>query len=320
MRRYLLLVVAACTIPGQRAERRRPGRRQLMPTGPIETRITQAPAMFSKDEVARFEFTSNVASAKFTCRIDDKRLSIAHRRSRRSSRTARITSRYARPIATAPASPPSICGRSTPSRRKPTLTTAPPANDNSTTVTFEFSANEDERHVRVLARLERVRGVPQRRLVRSARRRRAYVRGAREGSRRQRRCVAGEAQMGCRHLDARHALRRRTAELDARAGPRRSRSSRPMRAPARSSSARSTTIRSSFARRRAPTSLSKASTRSRFACVISVGNFDPTPATATWSVDPTPPRRRSRVLRAGAVPRHARASRSRRMSRASRSS
>ena len=73
--RYLLtaLAIAACHVPDKQAPDGdggvdAPG--DTGPTGPIDTTITSAPPMFSNMGQARFEFTSNVADAEFTCSVD----------------------------------------------------------------------------------------------------------------------------------------------------------------------------------------------------------------------------------------------------------
>ncbi len=145
MRRYLLVVVAACTIPDKEPSDDGLGGGSSMPTGPIDTRITQAPAMFSKDEVARFEFTSNLAAAKFVCRIDDKQpVDCTSPFSKKlDDGSHRFSVRANDGNGTSDDSPAEHLWTIDTVAPKTTLTVAPPATDNSTMVTFEFSANED---------------------------------------------------------------------------------------------------------------------------------------------------------------------------------
>src|SRR6476661_2291554 len=73
--RYLLvfLAIAACRVPDKEAPGGDGGTDAPGDTGgsgPIDTTITSAPMAFSNTGQAHFEFTSNVASAEFSCSVD----------------------------------------------------------------------------------------------------------------------------------------------------------------------------------------------------------------------------------------------------------
>jgi hypothetical protein len=141
----VLLVLASCSVPEKNPSGGGDGSNDSgAPTGPLETMITEAPSEFSNTALATFRFAANVETAKFECSIDGE-------------------------IATACTSPFSINlsdgshtfavratdgngeEDSTPAEHvwlidtvapTTTLTMTPPAADNSTMVTFEFMSNE----------------------------------------------------------------------------------------------------------------------------------------------------------------------------------
>ena len=138
-----LLVLAACSVPHKQAATDA-GTDTWMPGQPIETHITSAPAEFSNTAVATFEFESNYPAAHFECSID-------------SEPAAACTSPFSRTLGdgshtfSVRASDWDGNGDDTPAEHiwtidtvapDTTLTQMPPAADNSTMVTFAFTSNE----------------------------------------------------------------------------------------------------------------------------------------------------------------------------------
>jgi hypothetical protein len=68
----VVLVVVACDVPDKQApgDGDVDGPGSAGPTGPFDTMITSQPPAFSNMAEARFEFTSNIATAQFMCSID----------------------------------------------------------------------------------------------------------------------------------------------------------------------------------------------------------------------------------------------------------
>jgi len=144
MRALILIFGVACQVPDKRAPGDG-GSDGSNPTGPVDTTITSAPPEFSNDATASFEFKSNYPSARFECRID-------------GLPPAACTSPFVVPL---PDGSHSFSVRAldgadrddeTPAEHlwtidtvqpNTTLTLTPPAADNSTMVHFEFTSNEE---------------------------------------------------------------------------------------------------------------------------------------------------------------------------------
>lgn len=146
MRRTLVVVVAlaACDVPDKHPSATDGGVDTTTPGGPIETEITAAPAEFSPSATATFEFTSNLPSAKFQCAFDgDKAEACTSPLSRKladGSHTFAVRATDGNGMGDlSPAEHVWTIDTVAPAT---TLTEMPPAADNSTMVTFEFTANE----------------------------------------------------------------------------------------------------------------------------------------------------------------------------------
>jgi len=140
---FLLATLAACQVPDKRPPGDDDSGGEPNP-GEIDTQITLAPAEFSNLAVATFEFQSNVTTAHFECRVDDKP-------------AAACTSPFVMPLADGShtfmvrAIDGNGVSDDTPAEHvwsidtvapNTTLTEAPPAADNSTTVHFLFTSSE----------------------------------------------------------------------------------------------------------------------------------------------------------------------------------
>jgi len=143
MRHYLVLLVAVgCSVPDKNPST--DAGTDTGPGGPIQTTITSAPAEFSNTGVAMFSFTSNLATAKFECAIDGAIATVCTSPFSKSlgdgSHTfaVRATDGNGESDDT-PAEHLWTIDTVAPTT---TLTMAPPAADNSTMVTFEFTSNE----------------------------------------------------------------------------------------------------------------------------------------------------------------------------------
>ena len=142
-----LVLAAACSVPEKQPIAGDGGMDalpDLPPDGTPDTQITSAPAEFSNLASARFEFVSNDANATFQCSVD-------------GDSAVPCTSPYSRTLNDGPHSfsvrAIAQSGKSddTPAEAlwtidtaapETSITAAPPANDNSTMVRFEFTSNE----------------------------------------------------------------------------------------------------------------------------------------------------------------------------------
>jgi hypothetical protein len=144
MRRLsIVLALASCSVPDKHPSSGDAGS-DSGTTGPLETMITDAPGEFSPSSHATFQFTSNVATAKFECSIDGEVATAC------TSPFSRNLSDGSHTFAVR-ASDGNGEEDSTPAEHvwsidtvapTTTLTMMPPAADNSTMVTFEFTSNE----------------------------------------------------------------------------------------------------------------------------------------------------------------------------------
>ncbi len=140
----VLVLLAACSVPEKNPSTTDGGTDGGGPTGPIETMITEAPNEFSNEAIATFRFTSNLSTARFECSVDGEVF-------------ADCTSPFSRNLGdgshtfAARATDGNGEGDDTPAEHvwsidtvapATTLTMMPPAADNSTMVTFEFTSNE----------------------------------------------------------------------------------------------------------------------------------------------------------------------------------
>lgn len=147
MRAAVVLLLAACSVPAKQpiaGDGGVDGLPDVPPDGTPDTQITSAPAEFSNQASARFEFISNDANATFQCSIDGDSPIPCH-------------SPYSRTLNDGPHSfsvraiGASGMSDDTPAEAlwtidtvapETTITSAPPGADNSTMVRFEFISNE----------------------------------------------------------------------------------------------------------------------------------------------------------------------------------
>jgi hypothetical protein len=144
MRRLsLILALASCSVPDKHPTTG-DGGNDAMPGGPLETMITEAPKEFSNMSLATFRFAANVETAKFECSIDGEVATAC------TSPFSRNLSDGSHTFAVR-----ATDGKgeedSTPAEHvwsidtvapTTTLTMMPPSADNSTMVQFEFTSNE----------------------------------------------------------------------------------------------------------------------------------------------------------------------------------
>jgi hypothetical protein len=142
MRRYLLVVVASCSIPDKTPTADDPGGDGS--GGALDTRITQAPDAFSKNPVATFAFTSNVPGATFTCRIDNSAPTecTSPFSKRLDDGSHRFSVRATDGNGANDESPAEHVWAIDTVAPRTMLTETPPAADNSTMVTFAFTSDE----------------------------------------------------------------------------------------------------------------------------------------------------------------------------------
>jgi hypothetical protein len=140
----LLLATAACSVPDKQPVAGDAGTDSGDNTGPLETEITSAPDEFSPSSVATFEFRSNFSTATFMCTVDN-------------GAPEPCTSPFSRTLAdgthmfSVRAVDTNGHTDNTPAERlwsidtvepTTTITEAPPVADNSTMVTFRFTSSE----------------------------------------------------------------------------------------------------------------------------------------------------------------------------------
>lgn len=147
MRTQLLLglALAACSVPDKSPLAGDAGTGDSGGiSGPLETEITSAPGEFSNARLASFEFTSNVASAKFECSVDGGAAEPCTSPFSRNldDGTHSFSVRATDGAGTEDATPAEHLWTIDTVAPDTTLLTAPPVADNSTMVTFEFKSNE----------------------------------------------------------------------------------------------------------------------------------------------------------------------------------
>ncbi|HEY5926623.1 MAG TPA: LamG domain-containing protein [Kofleriaceae bacterium] len=143
MRRYLVLfALAACSVPEKHPGDA--GTDSSGPDGPIETTITSAPDEFSNQGVATFTFTSNLPTAKFECAVDGEIATACTSPFSRSlgDGTHTFAVRATDGDGESDDTPAEHLWSIDTVAPTTTLTMGPPAADNSTMVTFEFTSNE----------------------------------------------------------------------------------------------------------------------------------------------------------------------------------
>jgi hypothetical protein len=145
MRRYLvLLILAGCSVPEKHADTGDGGTDDSQSGGPLDTTITKAPSEFSNNSLATFEFTANDPAARFECAFDGQLplpcVSPFMRTLPDGSHTFAVRATDGR--GNEDETPAEHVWQIDTVAPTTTLTMMPPAADNSTMVTFEFTSNE----------------------------------------------------------------------------------------------------------------------------------------------------------------------------------
>src|SRR5258705_2967816 len=138
----ILVVAGACHVPDKAPANGDGG--IDAPSGPIDTMITDAPVEFSNMALATFRFTSSLATAHFECRVDMRPAEpcVSPFEVHLDDGSHSFSVRAIDGSGEGDDSPAEHLWMTDTVAPNTTLTETPPAADNSTTVRFSFTSNE----------------------------------------------------------------------------------------------------------------------------------------------------------------------------------